>query len=175
MTLLTHLPARTERQEEQLCDQLVAQVGGTDAVVRRSPPHKFMGTRGIPDRRYRLWQVAFDFEVKKADGVLSEYQIFYLREERRCGNLAACGTLQDLLRCVHWLRDAHSNDRTYRELVELFGGVVEEWVQKKTAEEQAVKDRKAARLIKAASRAKEKAERAALRTAKRAPQPVETV
>ena len=99
------LPERSERDEERACDDLVRMLGGKEAVVQRSPPHKFMGTRGIPDRRYRLFQVAFDFEVKKAGGELSDYQVDYLRAERACGCLAACGTLQDLLRCVEWLRD----------------------------------------------------------------------
>jgi hypothetical protein len=157
------LPERSERDEERACDDLVRMLGGKEAVVQRSPPHKFMGTRGIPDRRYRLFQVAFDFEVKKAGGELSDYQVDYLRAERACGCLAACGTLQDLLRCVEWLREAKRNDRTYAELVDLFGGIVEEWVQKREAERQAVKSRKEERRIRAEFHQREKAERAARR------------
>ena len=163
----TQAPQRTERDEERDCDAFVRMIGGKEAVVERSPPHRFMGTKGIPDRRYRLFDVAFDFEVKKPAGVLSDEQIAYLRAERQCGNLAACGTLQDLQQCVEWLREARRNDRTYRELVELFGGIVEAWVQNREAERKAVADRKLMRLQVRQQRELEKQQRAAAREAKR--------
>jgi hypothetical protein len=166
--IATPLPERSERDEERACDDLVRLLGGKEAVVQRSPPHKFMGTRGIPDRRYRLFGVAFDFEVKKPGGELSYYQIEYRRAERACGCLAACGTLQDLLRCVEWLREAKRNGWTQGgDLVSLFGGVVEEWVQQRETERAAVLARKEARRIKAEAHQREKAERAARRASRK--------
>lgn len=166
MTLLG-LPERSEREEELACDRLIAMIGGNDAVVKRSPPHKFLGTRGIPDRRYRLFGVAFDFEVKKGAGELSEFQILYLRAERECDNLAACGTVEDLLRCVEWIREAQRNERTYEELVALFGGVVETWVQKRDTERAGIRERKELRACTREQKAKEKAERAERRAQQR--------
>ncbi len=161
-------PERTERDEERDCDHLIAMLGGKEAVVQRSPPHKFMGTRGIPDRRYRLFTAAFDFEVKKPAGELSDFQITYLRAERACGCLAACGTLQDLMRCVEWLRDARGGKRTYKELVELIGGIVEAWVTKREDERRAVAERKSVRSRARAERLAAKAARVAERARKRA-------
>src|SRR6185437_7577356 len=83
------------------------------------------------DRR-REPQAGSDFRRPREDGRVSTNQALKL-------------ALQDLLRCVNWLREAQRNDRTYRELVDLFGGVVEEWVQKRAAERQAIADRKAER------------------------------
>lgn len=163
---LATLPEPTERSVEHLCDQLVAQIGGKDAVVKRSPPHKFMGTPGIPDRRYILWLTAWDFEVKKPTGELSDEQIVYLRREIACGNLAGAGGVDELKRCIFAIRDAQYGLLTWRELVAAIGATVEEWVQKREAERQAVKDRRAARFLKAEEREREKADRAARRAAK---------
>lgn len=146
--LATHLPEPTERDVERQCDRLVMSIGGTDAVVRRSPPHKFMGTPGIPDRRYRLWRTAFDFEVKKPTGELSNAQVFYLREEIACGNLAGAGGVDELTRCVFAIRDAQHGKLTYAQLVDAIGATVEEWVAKREAERAAVTARKAERLRK---------------------------
>lgn len=161
-------PERSERDEERDCDNLITMLGGKEAVVQRSPPHKFMGTRGIPDRRYRIFGYAFDFEVKKPAGELSDYQITYLRAERACDCLAACGTVTDLHRCVELIREARRGGMLYTQLVAAFGGIVEAWVKKRDDERLAIATRKDARAVVRAQKLAAKAERAAVRAAKRA-------
>lgn len=87
---------RSESAEEQLCDDLVAQIAGTQAVVKFSQAQAAQQTRGISDRRYRVYGTAFWFEVKAEDGKLTMSQHEFLLQELQHGALACCGTLDDL-------------------------------------------------------------------------------
>jgi hypothetical protein len=101
-------PVRSEKAEEQLCDDLVARIAGRDAVVRFSQARATMQTLGIPDRRYRVHGVAFWFEVKAEDGKLTTAQHAFLLAEIECGNVASCGTLDELIRLVEAARKGHA-------------------------------------------------------------------
>ncbi len=87
---------RSESAEEQLCDDHVAKIAGTQAVVKFSQAQAAQQTRGISDRRYRVYGVAFWFEVKAEDGKLTMSQHEFLLQELQHGALACCGTLDDL-------------------------------------------------------------------------------
>jgi hypothetical protein len=87
---------RSETAEEQLCDDLVAKIAGTQAVVKFSQAQAAQQTRGISDRRYRVYGTAFWFEVKAEDGKLTMSQHEFLLQELQHGALACCGTLDDL-------------------------------------------------------------------------------
>lgn len=87
---------RSESAEEQLCDDLVAKIAGQHAVVKFSQAQAAQQTRGISDRRYRVYGVAFWFEVKAEDGKLTMSQHEFLLQELQAGGLACCGTLHDL-------------------------------------------------------------------------------
>lgn len=95
---------RSESAEEQLCDDLIAQIAGTQAVVKFSQAQAAQQTRGISDRRYRVYGVAFWFEVKAEDGKLTMSQHEFLLQELRHGELACCGTLHDLQELLGQLR-----------------------------------------------------------------------
>ncbi len=97
---------RSESAEEQLCDDLIAQIAGTQAVVKFSQAQAAQQTRGISDRRYRVYGVAFWFEVKAADGKLTMSQHEFLLQELQHGALACCGTLDELQHLVIKLRAA---------------------------------------------------------------------
>lgn len=98
---------RSEDAEEQQCDDLIARRADTTAVVRFSQAQASQQTRGISDRRYRLYGVAFWFEVKAEDGQLTMSQHQFLLEELRHGALACCGTYDDLHELVTKLEAAH--------------------------------------------------------------------
>lgn len=87
---------RSEAAEEQLCDDLVARIAGTTAVVKFSQAQAAQQTRGISDRRYRVYGVAFWFEVKAEDGKLTMSQHEFLLQELTHGALGCCGGLADL-------------------------------------------------------------------------------
>lgn len=87
---------RSETAEEQLCDDLIAKITGTQGVVKFSQAQAAQQTRGISDRRYRVYGVAFWFEVKAEDGKLTMSQHEFLLQELQHDGLACCGTLEDL-------------------------------------------------------------------------------
>jgi hypothetical protein len=87
---------RSEADEEQLCDDLVARIAGSGAVVKFSQAQRSQQTRGIADRRYRVHGAALWFEVKAANGKLTMSQHEFLLRELEYGALACCGTLEDL-------------------------------------------------------------------------------
>lgn len=97
---------RSESAEEQLCDDLVAKIAGTQGVVKFSQAQAAQQTRGISDRRYRVYGVAFWFEVKAEDGKLTMSQHEFLLQELQHGALACCGTLDDLQHLIIKLRAA---------------------------------------------------------------------
>ena len=96
------MPERSEKAEERLCDQLIAKLGGQ--IVHFSHPGRTMQTPGIPDRRYRLYGVAFWWEVKKASGRLTKDQVAFLTAELNHGAYAGCGNLDELVRYASALR-----------------------------------------------------------------------
>lgn len=87
---------RSESVEEALCDALVAMIAGCEAVVKFSQAQAAQQTRGISDRRYRIFGFGLWFEVKAEDGKLTMSQHTFLLNEIGVGELACCGTLQDL-------------------------------------------------------------------------------
>ena len=89
----------SEKAVERLCDQLITQLGGE--IVRFSQSRASRQTEGIPDRRYRINNRAFWFEVKAADGRLSEAQIAYYEGERACHEEIACGDVDSLRRYLN--------------------------------------------------------------------------
>lgn len=89
---------RSEKAEEQLCDNFVAAGGGRQRVVRFSQPRNTMQTLGIPDRRYRIAGLCFWWECKAENGRLSDEQVFFLEAELEYGNPVGVGTLEDLMR-----------------------------------------------------------------------------
>lgn len=95
---------RSETAEEQLCDDLVAQIAGRDAVVRFSQAQAAQQTRGIPDRRYRVLGYAIWFEVKAEDGKLTKSQHEFLERELDYGQVSCCGTLEDLRELLAFIR-----------------------------------------------------------------------
>lgn len=97
LRIATRRHVRSEKAEERLCDNLMAKLGFT--VVRFSQARATNQTLGIPDRRYRNTTIgrAFWWEVKAANGKLSEQQFLFLRGEQGVGDSAGCGTLDDLL------------------------------------------------------------------------------
>lgn len=116
---------RSESAEEQLCDDLIAQIAGTQAVVKFSQAQAAQQTRGISDRRYRVYGVAFWFEVKAADGKLTMSQHEFLLQELQHGALACCGTLHDLQEILSMLASHRaSTNPVGREGVESF---MREW------------------------------------------------
>ena len=100
----TQRGCRSEGDEERLCDDLVARIAGKDAVVKFSQAQAAQQARGISDRRYRVYGVAFWFEVKAEDGKLTMSQHEFLLHELRHGALACCGTLHDLQELLPQLR-----------------------------------------------------------------------
>lgn len=87
---------RSEDVEEQLCDDLVARIAGTAGVVKFSQAQASQQTRGISDRRYRVHGTTLWFEVKAEDGQLTMSQHEFLLQELQHGELACCGTYDDL-------------------------------------------------------------------------------
>ena len=110
------MPERSEKAEERLCDQLIAKLGGQ--IVHFSHPGRTMQTPGIPDRRYRLYGVAFWWEVKKASGRLSKAQVDFLMAELEAGEFVGCGDLNVLVAYAECLRASRSRDLKLRALVE---------------------------------------------------------
>ncbi len=104
---------RSESAEEQLCDDLVASIAGIAGVVKFSQAQVAQQTRGISDRRYRALGHAFWFEVKAEDGKLTESQHRFLEAELDYGNLACCGTLDDLRDLLAYIRTAGSEPHTW--------------------------------------------------------------
>lgn len=102
--MATKRAIRSERDEERLCDDLVARISSRDCVVRFSQPRNTMQTPGIPDRRYWVYNVALWYEIKAANGRLTGAQEGFLRSELARGCLAACGTLEDLAALLPVLR-----------------------------------------------------------------------
>lgn len=96
-----------EKQVERWCDDLVEKCSGE--VVRFSQSRATNQTRGISDRRYRLFGHAFWFEVKAEDGKLSNYQYDFISSEMECDCLAACGTHEDLAAFVAALRRSRAD------------------------------------------------------------------
>ena len=105
---------RSEKAEEQLCDDFVARQVGREGVVRISQPRNTMQTLGISDRRYRVASLAFWWEVKRADGVLRTEQVEFLEAELRHGSPAGVGTLEDLVAYVSELRGVPVDQRRVR-------------------------------------------------------------
>lgn len=100
--------ARSEDEEEVACDDFVATIASRAQVVRLSQRRASHITRGVSDRRYRLYAAAFFFEVKADDGKLTSTQHRFLDAELESGAYALCGTLEDLQRWVMWLQAARS-------------------------------------------------------------------
>ena len=106
-------PCRSESDEEQLCDDHVARIAGKEAVVKFSQAKATQQTRGISDRRYRVLGHAFWFEVKAEDGKLTESQHQFLERELDYGNLACCGTLDDLKTLLSYFSSAGADPHTW--------------------------------------------------------------
>ncbi|MHB1297279.1 MAG: hypothetical protein ACYC0B_02020 [Gemmatimonadaceae bacterium] len=86
---------RDEDAEGELCDDFVLRAPrGSMANFSQKP--ESMQTRGISDRRYRFYGIAFFYELKAEDGQLTPSQHAFLLDELSSGALAACGTLDDL-------------------------------------------------------------------------------
>lgn len=120
---------RDEDAEEALCDSFVALLVGRDEVVRLSQRRASNITRGVSDRRYRLYAAAFFFEVKAVDGKLTQTQHAFLLAELDSGAYALCGTLDDLRRWADWLQASRSlpvNERTEKGLA-YCRNVVQRW------------------------------------------------
>jgi hypothetical protein len=168
LQLATDPVVPSERTVEAWCDDLIARLAGKTAIVRRSPPHRSAVTKGIPDRRYRVLDTAFDFEVKAPDGALSDEQIFYLREEGRCGSLAACGGVNELSAVIAAIRHEQRTEDADGYALDVCRRLVDEWVEKRDADRRAIASRKAERESKRAAAERLKAERAADRERRRA-------
>ena len=75
---------RTEKDEERLCDQLVARLGPVgQVVVRFSQPRNTMQTLGIADRRYRVHGLPILVEAEARGRLALAEQIVFLRTEAR--------------------------------------------------------------------------------------------
>ncbi|MBX3173288.1 MAG: hypothetical protein KF709_02695 [Gemmatimonadaceae bacterium] len=94
---------RSEDAEGRQCDDFIARLAGVEGVVQFSQAQAAQQTRGIPDRRYRLLGFTLWYEVKAEDGKLTPSQHKFLTAELQHGELAACGTLEDLQELVHLL------------------------------------------------------------------------
>ena len=84
----------SEKEQERACDRFIQSLGGQ--MVRFSQARATQQTEGISDRRYRVFGLAFWFEVKAEDGKLSRAQYEFLRDEQRAGALCGCGTAAEL-------------------------------------------------------------------------------
>lgn len=105
---------RSESAEEQLCDDHIARLSRKEAVVKFSQAQAAQQTRGISDRRYRVYGFAFWFEVKADDGKLTMSQHEFLLQELQSGSLALCGALADL-KAFTTLLEIAQHDNSLRE------------------------------------------------------------
>lgn len=123
---------RDEDAEEVLCDDFVARISGRSGVVRLSQRRASNITRGVSDRRYRIHDVAFFYEVKAADGKLTATQHAFLLDELQHGALAAVGTFADLEELVKLLERSRSLPWLRRSLVLTTHcmGLIQRWAAK---------------------------------------------
>lgn len=123
---------RSEDAEEQLCDDLIASIAGPSGVVRLSQRRASNITRGVSDRRYRVYGEAFFFEVKAEDGKLTRTQHEFLLAELAAGALAACGTLEDLQLLLAALASTREQPYLPRSITRqtTCAGIINRWVQK---------------------------------------------
>lgn len=127
---------RSESAEEQLCDDLVAEIAGTQGVVKFSQAQAAQQTRGISDRRYRVYGVAFWFEVKAEDGKLTMSQHEFLLQELQHGALALCGTLLELKGFLYLLQSARENSLLREQLTGYCLDAVGSWAARGYRKEQ---------------------------------------
>jgi hypothetical protein len=83
-----------ESEVEKRCDERAEAYGYR--VVRLSQRRRSRVHAGLPDRRYQGKRGAFWFEVKPADGQLSDKQFAFLIAELEAGCLASCGGVLEL-------------------------------------------------------------------------------
>lgn len=111
---LSQRGARSEKAEQQLCDDLISRIAGKEHIVNLSQTRASMITVGVPDRRYRVYGVGLWWETKPEDGKLTAEQHAFLLSELRHGALGGVGTLEDLqrmlvpLQALHSARDSHT-------------------------------------------------------------------
>lgn len=125
---------RSESAEEQLCDDFIARLTTATKkdVVQFSQAQASQQTPGVSDRRYRIYGVAFWFEVKADDGQLTKSQHEFLLQELACGALGTCGNLADLERLVMLLQSTSAVDRASGRVER--EGFVREYCEMKLAE-----------------------------------------
>lgn len=95
-----------EKDVARLCDSLVSMVGGGHSwvVVQTNPPHRQMQTKGVPDRRYRVYGTCLFFELKRPDGQLTREQYEFAVAELDHDCLAACGGVDELKKVLDAIR-----------------------------------------------------------------------
>ena len=109
------MAALTERQEESRCDELIEKLGGD--VVRFSQARATHQTYGIPDRRYRVYGVAFWWEVKLPGAQYYEDQYAFACAEYRAGQIIGVGGFDQLVHLVTLIRTKDSPAVAIRGLV----------------------------------------------------------
>ncbi len=95
-----------EKDVARSCDELILMISGhaETSIVYTNPPHRMMQSKGVPDRRYRVYGTCLYFELKAPNGQLSEEQYHFLNAELDHECFAACGGLQDLKRALEVIR-----------------------------------------------------------------------
>lgn len=114
----------TERETERLTDDLVKKLGGQ--IVRLSQYRPSKVQLGLPDRRYRLWGLAFFFELKAEHGKLSRQQAEFLLAELKAGAFAACGGVSEIQELYTGWKRHYDPDAFLRDCTR----IVERWLAK---------------------------------------------
>lgn len=108
-------PARTvrlnrpEKDEQHLGDDFVTRLEGE--VISLSQTRESQVHEGLPDRRYRVFGVAFWWEWKAENGKLTRSQHVFLQREMDCFCFGGVGVFEDLEAFVRVVRSSRlAND-----------------------------------------------------------------
>lgn len=113
---------RSEKEEQRDCRKYILKLGGQ--AVNFSQARASHQTQGIPDNRYRVFGMAFWWEVKAEDGQLTRDQYDFLVAERAHGAPGGCGTAADLAIALSLL------PRTPEAIAKRLWHSVETWAEK---------------------------------------------
>lgn len=91
------------------CDSLVRSMLGE--VTVRSQPQRVLASAGQADRRYHVLGCGIEWELKAADGKLTQQQFDLLDREYRTNGVAGCGGVEELSHVLTALRHSRSHGR----------------------------------------------------------------